>query len=70
MTNTSPPILVSLGQPITVAGWAKQAITNGYSDTFGYLEQSFDNAYRIASNGTVTTNETGVLSPHCNRSLA
>lgn len=61
--NTTPLLIAPLGQPYTVAGWAKQAITNGYAGKFGYLEQYFDRAYRM-SNGVATTNQTGLLSPY------
>ena len=42
VTNTSPLLITGLGQPITVSGWAKQAIVNGYSGNYAYLEQYFD----------------------------
>jgi hypothetical protein len=39
-------------------------VTNGYVNKYGYLQQYFDKAYRIGNNGTITTNETGLLSPY------
>jgi len=64
-TNPLPLRITGIGQPITVAGWAKMAITNGYPGTYAYLEQYWDKAYKIATNGTVSTNEpTGLLSPY------
>ena len=64
VTNTSPLLITGFGQPITVAGWAKQAIENGYSGKYGYLEQYFDKAYTIGPDGADTTNEAGILSPY------
>ncbi len=65
VTNTSPLLITGLGQPITVMGWAKQAIVNGYSGKFAYLEQYFDKAYLTGTNGAADTNKpTGVLSPY------
>ncbi len=67
-TSANSPLLITgIGQPITVSGWAKMAITNGYTDRFAYLQQYFDKAYKISDSGTVDTNaanETGVLSPY------
>jgi len=62
-TNTSPPLIVGLGQPSRIAGFAKQAISNGDPSKFAYLGQYFEKAYRI-TNGVVTSRETGVLSPY------
>jgi hypothetical protein len=64
-TNTSRLMIAPVGSSITVAGYAKLAIQNGYSGAYGYLAQYFDKAYKIA-NGIVTTNTTGVLSPYGN----
>lgn len=65
-TNTSPLLITGVGQPITVSGWAKMAISNGATNKFGYLEQYFDfgQAYVIDTNGLVTTNSAGMLSPY------
>jgi hypothetical protein len=63
VTNTSPLLIAGVGQPITIASWAKMAITN-YPGKFAYLEQYFDKAYVIDTNGVATTNQTGVLSPY------
>lgn len=62
-TNTSPLLLTGVGQPFTVSGWAKQAILNGYTNKFAYLEQYFDKAF-LTTNSVVTTNEAGILSPY------
>jgi hypothetical protein len=64
ITNTSPVLLTAVGQFMAVAGWAKQQITNGYPNKFAYLEQYFDKAYKLGTNGIATTNQTGVLSPY------
>jgi hypothetical protein len=67
-TSTTQPIIAGINdnpyQHLTIAGYAKLAVTNGYSGVFGYLGQYFDQAYQINGNGTVTTNTTGVLSPY------
>ncbi len=63
VTNVSPALITGVGQQILVSGWAKQAIVNGYANKFAYLEQYFDQAF-TTTNGVVTTNETGVLSPY------
>jgi pimeloyl-ACP methyl ester carboxylesterase len=64
VTNATPVLIAPFGQLYTVAGWAKQAITNGYAGKFGYLEQYFDQAYTVDTNGVATTNVTGLLSPY------
>jgi Alpha/beta hydrolase of unknown function (DUF900) len=64
VTNVSPPMITGIGQPMTASGWEKMAITNGYSNKFAYLEQYFDSADVIDSNGVVTTNSAGLLSPY------
>jgi hypothetical protein len=64
VTNASPVLIASFGYPFSVAGWAKMAITNGYSGKYAYLEQYFDKAYKIGTNGAATTNQTGILSPY------
>ena len=70
-TNTTPLMFTSstIGSDygwfaLRVAAYAKQVIANGYSDSYGYLGLYFDKAYKVADNGTVTPNETGVLSPY------
>lgn len=63
-TNTSPLLITGIGQPITVSGWAKMAITNGDPNKFGYLEQYFDFAQSYTTNGVPPTNSVGLLSPY------
>ncbi len=63
-TNTSPLLIASIGDPdFRVAGYAKLAVTNGYPGVYGFLGQYFDQAF-TTTNGVVTTNETGLLSPY------
>jgi len=64
VTNTSPLLITGFGQPITISGWAKQRITNGYTNKFAYLEQYFDQAHTMDANGNVTSNSAGLLSPY------
>ncbi len=65
-TNQSDQtLIVGMGNSIQVAGYAKMEVANSiYSDVYGYLGQYFTNAYEINTNGVVTTNQTGVLSPY------
>ena len=63
-SQTSDLLVTPVGNPnFQVAGYAKLAVQNGYSGVYGYLGQYFDQAYQI-TNGVVTTNTTGVLSPY------
>jgi hypothetical protein len=64
-TNTSDLLVVPVDGSIGVNGYAKLSVQNGYSGVYGYLGQYFDKAYKI-TNGIVTTNTTGVLSPYGN----
>ncbi|OYT68280.1 MAG: hypothetical protein CFK52_15415, partial [Chloracidobacterium sp. CP2_5A] len=59
-----PPLLAAVGKKLTVGGWAKLGITNGYADKLAYLGQYFDRAYKVGSNGLPTLDESGVLSPY------
>jgi Alpha/beta hydrolase of unknown function (DUF900) len=62
-TNTTPYIIQGVGSSQQIAGYAQMAIENGNTNTFGYLGQYFDHAYAIDTNGNVTANTTGILSP-------
>jgi len=65
LTNTTPFVIASVGQPMVIGGWAKQVLTNGASGVYAYLGQYFEtNAYKIDTNGAVTTNTTGIVSPY------
>jgi pimeloyl-ACP methyl ester carboxylesterase len=57
-------LIAPVGGSIGVNGYAKLAVVNAYSGVFGYLGQYFDQAYQIDTNGNVTTNTTGLLSPY------
>jgi Alpha/beta hydrolase len=64
-TGTQSPLMItSIGQPFFVAAWAKQALTNGFTNVFAYPEQYFDRACTIDANGSPTTNSAGLLSPY------
>jgi hypothetical protein len=66
-TNTSDLLIAPVGSSITVNGYAKLAVLNGYSGVYGYLGQYFTtNAYALDSGGNITTNTTGILSPYGN----
>lgn len=65
LTNTTPFVIASVGQPMVIGGWAKQVLTNGASGVYAYLGQYFEtNAYKIGTNGIMTTNITGIMSPY------
>jgi len=64
-TNKSRLMLATVNGPaLQIAGYAKMAVTNGYSGAYGYLGQYFAQAYMVGANGIATTNTTGVLSPY------
>ena len=66
-TNASDVLIAPVGGSITVNGYAKLAVLNGYSGVYGYLGQYFTtNAYALDSSGNITTNATGILSPYGN----
>ena len=44
--------------------WLRYHLLNGTSGVYGYIEQYFDKAYRVGTNGNVTATETGILSPY------
>ena len=62
-TNQSQQFFVTVGSSVSVAGYAKMALQNGYSGVYTYLGQYFDKAYEVANNVATSTN-TGVLSPY------
>lgn len=64
VTNTNPPLITGLGHPSRFAGYAKQRVVNGDPSKFAYLGQYFEKAYKVSTNGTVTSQETGVISPY------
>jgi hypothetical protein len=63
ITNTSDLIIIPVGGLKNIAGYAKLTVLNGFTGTYGYLGQYFDQAYKI-DNDNVTTNTTGLLSPY------
>lgn len=65
VNHTNSVLLTAVGNAgFQLACFAKLAVTNGYPDAYGFLQQYFERAYQIDTNGFVTTNETGVLSPY------
>jgi Concanavalin A-like lectin/glucanases superfamily len=66
VTNQTPPIIVgTIGQPIIIGAWAKYSISNSSPAKYAYLGQYFQtNAFLLNTNGTVTTNNAGILSPY------
>jgi hypothetical protein len=67
-TNQSQVLITEVGNSkFQIAGYAKLTVTNSvYSGVNGYLGQYFEQAYQIGTNGVVTTNTTGILSPYGN----
>jgi Alpha/beta hydrolase of unknown function (DUF900)/Bacterial TSP3 repeat len=63
VTNTTPPIFGSVGATMLIAGFAKEAVTNGYANVFAYVGQYFTNAF-VVSNGIITTNSAGIVSEY------
>ena len=64
-TAASPIVITSVGQPSPVTGWAKQEVLNNYpSVKYAFLEQYFDKAYLLDTNGNTTTDSAGILSPY------
>jgi hypothetical protein len=65
-TNTTRLLITSVGnygQPLYVAGYAKQVATNGAPNVFAYLGQYFTNAVQM-QNGVLTTNNAGIVSEY------
>jgi hypothetical protein len=63
-TNQTPLLITSVGTPTTFGGWAKFAISNGSSSKYAYLGQYYLTNAFVLTNGVVTTNTTGVVSPY------
>ena len=63
-TNQTPLLITSVGTPTTFGGWAKFAISNGSSSKYAYLGQYYVTNAFVLTNGVVTTNTTGVVSPY------
>ncbi len=61
--STTPLMILPVGSSLTIAGYAKQAVTNSNPLVFAYLGQYFDGAY-LVSNNIVTTNSGGILSEY------
>lgn len=59
-------LLASVGTQSFFYLWTQLTATNANSGTVSYLEDYFDRAYAIDTNGVVTTNQTGVLSEYGN----
>ena len=64
LTNTSRLMITSVGSSLTIDGYAKLAVTNGYPGVYAYLGQYFDQAYKEDTNGVATTNSTGFVTPY------
>ncbi len=62
-TGAAGPMIATPGVPLLIGAWAEQSI-NGGTNTPGFIEQYFDKALVVDSDGTITTNETGVLSEY------
>lgn len=57
-------LTASPGEPVSVSAWARHGILNNLpSSKYAFEEQFFENSYLIDTDGEVTTNRTGLLSP-------
>jgi hypothetical protein len=64
-TNKTGLMIASVGNPTVIGGWAKFSIHNGSAGKFAYLGQYFvTNAFLLDTNGNLTTNTMGVVSPY------
>ena len=63
-TNQTGMLITSVGTPTVIGGWAKFSIQNGSSSKFAYLGQYYVTNAFVMTNGIVTTNTTGVVSPY------
>jgi hypothetical protein len=63
-TNQTGVMIASVGTPTVIGGWAKFAIQNGNPNKFAYLGQYYITNAFVMTNGIVTTNTTGVVSPY------
>ena len=63
-TNQTGLMVASVGTPTVIGGWAKYSIQNGTSGKFAYLGQYFVTNAFVMTNGVVTANTTGVVSPY------
>jgi hypothetical protein len=64
LPNNTNNLVAGFGQATLFAGYAQQELLNGDTNVYSYLGQYFDQAYQIDSNGNVTTNSAGVISPY------
>lgn len=63
-TNQSAIMIVSLGVPTQIACFAKLAVTNGNPNVYAYLGQYLDAAYIEDTDGNITDNSAGFLTPY------
>ncbi len=64
-TNQLPSLLLlPVGGQFSVTAWARLLLQNGRSNINAYAEQYFDKAYLADTNGSLTTNKTGILSEY------
>jgi hypothetical protein len=65
VTNKTPVMVGSVGQPMIIGTWAKYSIQGSSPAKYAYLGQYFtNNAYLLGTNGVITTNIAGILSPY------
>lgn len=63
-TNTSGAVVVGVGQIAVYSAYEKLALQNGFSGVYGYVQQYLDSLYEVDTNGNVTTNLAGIVSPY------
>ncbi|MGH7979275.1 MAG: hypothetical protein ACREE6_07860, partial [Limisphaerales bacterium] len=66
VTNQTPAVMFgSVGQPMILGAWAKYLIEGSSPAKYAYLGQYFTtNAFEVDSNGNMTTNVAGIVSPY------
>lgn len=63
-TNQTGLLIAPVGSSTVIGGWAKYPIQGSSPTKYAYLGQYFTNAFQVGTNGIVTTNAVGVLSPY------
>lgn len=61
-TNQTGVLIASVGTPTVIGGWGRFSLQN--SSKFAYLGQYFEPDAFVMTNGNITTNMTGVVSPY------
>lgn len=63
-TNQTGLMIASVGSPTVVGCWEKYSVSNSSPTKYAYLGQYFITNAFVLTNGVVTTNTTGIVSPY------